>query len=270
MYKIVFSDLDGTLLTSAHHVSPATRACILRLQAENIQFVPVSGRSPSGIYTVLRQNGLTAPLVAYSGALILDEGGHVLFENGMTIATAEAIINHIEKERMPLTWCLYSYDDWIVRDRTDPKVGCEEKIVEAQATEGNTRTIAANGRVHKILCICDKDSIGAIERNLQQGFPDIHVTRSSSLHLEIMNRGVDKANAVRLFCDLLAIKPSEAIALGDNYNDVEMLKAVGCGIPMGNAPKAIRKQFAFVADDNNNDGAARALAHILAAPGPAA
>ena len=53
MYKAVFSDFDGTLLTSQHTISPRTVAAIKRLTANGIPFVPISARSPLGILPLL-------------------------------------------------------------------------------------------------------------------------------------------------------------------------------------------------------------------------
>ena len=64
MYRIVFSDIDGTLLNSEHVVTPATRDAILALRERDIPFVIVSARSPSGIYPIVRANSLQCAIVS--------------------------------------------------------------------------------------------------------------------------------------------------------------------------------------------------------------
>lgn len=73
MYKAVFSDFDGTLLTSQHTISPRTVAAIKRLTANSIPFVPISARSPLGILPYWKQLKTNNVLVAFSGALILNQ-----------------------------------------------------------------------------------------------------------------------------------------------------------------------------------------------------
>ena len=75
---IVFSDIDGTLLSSDLTITPQTLRAIRQLQARQIPFVIISARSPSGIYPILTAHGFNCPIVAYSGALALDENRQVL------------------------------------------------------------------------------------------------------------------------------------------------------------------------------------------------
>ena len=83
MKKIVFSDIDGTLLTSEHKLSKNTLFAINKLQEKNIDFVIISARSPSGIYPILLKNNFSCPIISYSGALILDKDKNVLYHKGM-------------------------------------------------------------------------------------------------------------------------------------------------------------------------------------------
>ena len=75
-----------------------------------------------------------------------------------------------------------------------------------------------------------------------------------------MPAGMNKAKGIRKFCELFSIATEDSVAFGDNYNDLEMLYTVGCGILMGNAPVAILETFpGKVTLDNNHDGIPVAL-----------
>lgn len=87
--KAVFSDVDGTLLNSAHRVMPETAKWIRRLSEKDIPFVIVSARSPSGIYPILKRNGFECAMIAYSGALILDEERNILYNRQIERQLAE-------------------------------------------------------------------------------------------------------------------------------------------------------------------------------------
>ena len=263
MYSIVFSDIDGTLLNSGHVVTPKTKESIHSVMDKGMSFAVVSARSPSGIYPILRKNDFRCPVIAYSGALILDKDGSVLYEKGMPCERAGEVISYIEEQEMPMAWCVYSYDDWMVKDRSDQRVGNEERIVEACAREGTVDSLSEKGDpVHKILCICDEGEILGIEERLRANFGDLNIVKSSDILLEIMHKDVNKATAVKLLCEYLGCDIGDSIAFGDNYNDVEMLEAAGMGVVMGNAPADIRDRFETVTSDNDNDGIAEILNKI--------
>lgn len=259
--SIVFSDIDGTLLDSSHRLRPLTRQAILYLAKSKIPFVPVSARSPSGIFPILNEIGLRCPLIAYSGALVLDENKSILFHRGMEKAVAEEIVRYLDGAGYDLSWCLYSFDRWIVKDRADPRIAEEERIVKTTAIAGTMDDIP-EGTVHKILLICSLSNSNQIEAELKKRFPRLTVVKSSSCQIEITAQGVGKAEAVERFCALRKIDLFKALAFGDNYNDEAMLKIVGKGVLMGNAPEELKRIFAEQASDNDHDGIYRKLIEL--------
>lgn len=258
MDKIVFSDVDGTLLNSEHKITALTEQAIKKLKKKGIPFVIISARSPSGLYPILNEYDFKCPIVSYSGALILDENGDVLFHKGIDKSSVKRIIAFIENNHFDMSWCAYSLNEWIVKDKNDSRIVREEAIVKAKATQGSIDSITDN-TVNKILCICNPKKIIKIEEKLKEAFPNYSIVKSSDILLEIMENGVSKADAIHTLCSLWAIRLENAIAFGDNYNDVEMLETVGHGFLMGNALDELKKRIKIHTHDNNNDGIYHAL-----------
>lgn len=253
MKKIVFSDVDGTLLNTEHTITPLTKQAIQTLKRRQIPFVIISARSPSGIYPILQEYALHCPIIAYSGALILDENRNLLFHKGMKKRDAGKIIEFIENNRLDLSWCIYSLDEWIVKDKSDPRIIQEENTVKAAAVQGSINSIT-HTHISKILCICNPEKIWGIEEKIKKAFPDYSIAKSSDHLLEIMEKGVSKAAAVKTLCSMWNIPLSSATAFGDNYNDAEMLETVGNGFLMGNAPNDLKKRIPLHTKDHNHDG----------------
>lgn len=259
MKRIVFSDVDGTLLTNGHRVLPGTLRAIRSLQGQRIPFVIISARSPSGIYPILRQYGFRCPIICYSGALLLDENGTVLSSQGFSPALAANIISFIENEGLPCAWNIYSGDTWMVRDRSDPRVIREERIVQASSLEGSPDLLPPDAKVGKILCMCDPGTIEQVQSALQKAFPSLSIAPSSDILLEIMEEGVTKRSGVEQLCQLWGISLKNAVAFGDHYNDVEMLEVVGTPFLMGNAPRGLWERFPNRTASNEEEGILHAL-----------
>lgn len=257
MYQIVFSDVDGTLLNDQHQMTPLTQQSIIWLHNKQIPFVIVSARSPSGIFPIMEENHFKSHLIAYSGALIMDEYRHILYEKGMKTALAMLIIQKLNA--MNITWCVYSFDQWYVQNRQDEKIQREENIVKAQSQEASLDDLLSLPVVHKILCICRPNQTLIVEKQLKKDFPQLTIVKSSDILIEIMEQGINKAQAVKQLCQLWNIPIQKAVAFGDQYNDLDMLLEVGYGWAMGNAPKEIKKQVKYVTLDNNHDGIHYAL-----------
>lgn len=252
-WKAVFSDIDGTFLDSSHRVSPLTREAVAGLETRGVPFVLVSARSPGLIYPIMETYGISCPVIACSGSLIMDENRRVLWQQGMEQSQAAQIVDFLEEERLPLAWGVYSLDRWIVKDRNDPRIAREEKIVGVRAQEGSVGSLPPGDKVYKLMCICDPDSTLEAEARLKGRFPQMEVVKSSPILIEIAAGGIHKARAVEWLCRSWGIDPKEAAAFGDNYNDLEMLRLC-FGVAMGNAPREIREQAAYVTRDNDHEG----------------
>lgn len=264
MRSIVFSDVDGTLLNSSHRISNVTLESIRSLGRRGIPFVIVSARSPSGIFPIFRRYGFRTPIIAHSGALIIDEDGKVLFHKGISKDKARSVISFMESEKMDLAYNIFSYDKWYVRDKSDARIMNEECIVEAEAEEGSVDSVTSDS-ISKIFCICDPEMTDSIELRLKDAFGDLSIVKSDDHLIEIMAEGVSKANAAGIMCRHYGLALEDAVAFGDNYNDEEMLHAVGHGFLMGNAPQPLRERVALHADDNDHDGIAKALVGLALA-----
>lgn len=262
-YKLVFSDIDGTLLNSSYQIDRNTLMSIKELQNNGVVFVLVSARNPLGIYPIMNKYALRCPIIAFSGALILDEEGNILFNKGIPKENIDEIIDFIEREHFDLSWCIYAQDEWIVKNKSDPRIVREETIVEAQSKQGSIADIE-NDEINKILCICNSTFILDIERKLKQKFPEYSIVKSSDILIEIMEKGITKASGIEYFCKRCGVDLQQTIAFGDNYNDVEMLESVGLGVLMGNAPEALKLKMAatMVTDDNNHNGIYHALKKV--------
>ena len=257
--KIVFSDVDGTLLNSQHKITPDTLRALNALHEKGIPFVIISARSPSGIEPIVKEYGLRCSIVSYSGSLILDEDRQVVYHRGMSRTEAAETLNFAAQQHFNMTWCVYSFDQWVTPDRTDPRIVREENIVKATAQQGTLDDVTAD-EVHKLLFICDPAQTNAIEEQLKVRFPQHSIVKSSEILLEIMPGGTTKAKAVKTLCGLRHISPAHAAAFGDNYNDVEMLELVGHGWLMGNAPEPLKRRISRHTADNDHDGIAEVLA----------
>ena len=255
---IIFCDIDGTLLNSAHQVTPRTKWAIEQVEAAGIPFVIVTARGITGTYPLLDAAGLVCPVVTYSGGAILDEARKVIYHRGFSKETAQAVVDYLDAQAFDLAWNAYALEDWVTSNKADARVQNEERIVMAEAREGTIASIT-HDELQKLLLICNPAQTVEIEHCLRERFPELAIMRSSDILIEVMPKGTNKAQAVRALCELWGADPACALAFGDSYNDMPMLEAVGKGYLMGNAPVELRAAFPRQTEDNDHDGIAWAL-----------
>jgi Cof subfamily protein (haloacid dehalogenase superfamily) len=262
-YKAIFSDIDGTFLTTQHEVLPTTATAVKQLTEEGIPFVLVSGRMPAAIQPILKSMNIRIPLICYSGALVWLADGHEVYSKRMPAKETARILRKIETRWPQTVVNYYAGDTWYVRETCDPHVQCEIAITQAVPREAEFISLLTKGQLpHKLLCMCEPAVCEAMECELQAAFPLLHVVRSSPILLEIMEVSISKANGIRMLLNDFGLLPQEIIAFGDNYNDIDMLAYAGLGVAMGNAPQEIKKAADEITASNDEDGIAKFLKNI--------
>lgn len=134
--RVVFSDIDGTLLDSSHQVTRATREEIRKLERQGIPFVLVSARMPEAMTTIQAQIGIHSPMVCYSGALVVGEEGEYIHSCQIKLHKA-AKIKHMLDQDFPSICCnTYGGSKWAVDDVSDPWVRREAEITTLKVFGG--------------------------------------------------------------------------------------------------------------------------------------
>ncbi len=255
-WKIVFSDIDGTVLNSKHELLTSTIEAVQKLALKNIPFVLVSARMPKAMKLIFDEMNVKMPMISYGGALVLDEQNQILHDDKINKLDTKAIIDEIE-----LLWPddvvinYYSDDNWFVKDEDNKAVKREENITNVKASQADFKELINKDILpNKILCMTKANISSKIEAVLQEKFLQLNIVRSSDILIEIMNKDVSKANGIEVLLHHLNMTPAQAIAFGDNYNDLTMLNFVGRGVVMQNAPEEIRKEAKYITKSNNEDG----------------
>lgn len=262
-YKMVFCDIDGTLIDSAHRISLDTRQKIQELYRVGIPFILVSARMPSGIFPLQRELGIKAPIVCYNGALILSECGNPVKTVGIDREKVILIDAFIKREWSHVCCSTYCYDDWISDNIHNEWIVQEQSITSSVPIEGKISDhVPQKGQIHKLLCMGEAEAISDLNNALKEKFSGLSVYRSKDTYLEIMDGAVSKSDAVRYLCKDYDIPIEATVSFGDNFNDVDMLLATGTCFAMGNAPEEVKRLAKNVTLDNDHEGVVEGLKQL--------
>jgi Cof subfamily protein (haloacid dehalogenase superfamily) len=114
-------------------------------------------------------------------------------------------------------------------------------------------------------CICIDDDIEKIKRAKEEllKYDDLEVVSSNYNNFEVMCKGVSKGRAVEILAGYYNIKKEEIICIGDNENDLSMIKYAGLGVAMGNGEKYVKDSADYVTSTNNEDGVAKVIEKFI-------
>jgi len=265
-YKIVFSDIDGTLLDKNRGLALATIEQVKKLK-NRIPFILISARMPAAMRHLQEELEIEdLPIICYNGGLVL--------VNGEAISSTEIPINLIEEltNFNKITdchlslyhkdeWYVPRFDEWAAREKNNTKVEPEIK----SNLEVVKKWKAEDKGAHKIMAMGPEKQIDDIRDFLAKTFPDqLTMYRSKDTYLEIAHKSISKLTAIELLLEKhFSHGLHETIAFGDNYNDVDMLKNVGFGIAVGNARDEAKLVAAHVTHHHMEDGVAKMLTEIF-------
>jgi Cof subfamily protein (haloacid dehalogenase superfamily) len=267
MYKIIFIDIDGTLLTSDHKISAGTLSAIQRVNHLNkIPIILTSARPPQAVEIIYYQLGLNAPVVCFNGALIIkmEDAGNYFTLNSHTIEASLLKLIHGIAAGHNISLSIYSSSQWY-SNTYDKWIKQEEEITQTHAVILNTplqlnNWQTANDAPHKILLMGEPDEIESISLRLKKQTGDqLNIYKSKPAYLEIMNSAASKTSAAIFLLQQYGLTQKDVLAIGDNYNDAAILEFAGMGIAMGNAPDEVKARAQFVTLNNNEDGVKFAL-----------
>lgn len=271
--KAICSDIDGTLLDSRRELSPRTIAAFRSLD-KNIPVILASSRMPGAMRHLQEELGiLHHPMICFNGGYVL------LYNEG---ADAPDVIDSVQ---IPVTVCaaivelahgtgihvsLYTGDNWYA-PQFDKWAEKEERVTKVSPRVGALHAVLSEWHVadtgaHKVMCMGPADEIAAMAAELTDRFGnELYIYRSKSTYLELAPRTISKATALELILkNNYAIPMDEVMAFGDNYNDVELLQAVGLGIAVGNAREEVKAVANEITLNSTDDGVAVAIEkHLL-------
>lgn len=256
-YKILCSDLDGTLLATKSDVSDFAICEIARIR-DTIKVILVSARMPQSITYLQRRLGIeNQPIICYNGALVLD-GTKELFSTVMDMESIREVYQMAEEHATKLG--LYHNREWYVEEVSE-RVEKETKYTQTTPILRKTSDTLSDWKernigAHKIMLMGTKDTSDILFPKLQKKLGEhLHLYRSNDTLIEVSPKSVSKLTAIKL---LLKDKQSleHIIAFGDNYNDMEMLQYVGCGVAVANARMEVRAIADYITLKNTEDGVA--------------
>ena len=242
-YKIIASDLDGTLLQGLDQVSPENWAAIAQLKDMGIHFVPASGRAYTEMPQCLRESPLIRYYIYSDGAAIYDKETDTIYELALPKEKGHQILEVIY--RYPISLMLHAdtgcyveathhspqvYAQYNLNDRWIAFALAYDRPVE------NLQTFAYGvDRIQSIVPFFESKADRDYCKEYFSKDPELIIAETDPYTIEIFSATAGKGNALMLLADLLGVDRKATIAVGDSTNDSTMIQAAGLGLAMENS-----------------------------------
>ena len=274
--KMIAVDLDGTLFTSSKEILPETLSALERASAMGIEIVPATGRPFHGVSEKVTGLEFVNYILTCNGAAIYNRRtGECLYEQPMSwekgaeILTAlkglnisiDAFINgYSYKERSQINFIDSLALSQVMKDYIKKTRLYVDDLIEFVSSEKySVQKITLNFAKNPDGTSLDRDETKARLDKIS----DIAVVSGGDNNLEITESTINKGISLVNFGKRLGIDRSQIMAFGDSGNDLEMLKAAGFGVAMGNSEKAVLDIADYVTLSNNDNGIGDAIEKLI-------
>lgn len=264
-FRAIALDLDGTLTNHDKVVTPRTRQAFLKAQEQGAIIILASGRPTYGIVPVaecleLEKRG--GYILSYNGGNIVNaKTGEKLFSQFLPDAVIPILYKYAREHRYALLG--YAGNEIITEMPDDPYVKEESRINKMNIRKVDNLLDALEPHPTKLLMTGDPTDMLKAEEELVEILGEkMDIFRSAPFFLELVPKGIDKAQSLLRLLAKINLTPADLMAFGDGYNDLSMLKLAGVGVAMANAAPEVRADADYVTLSNEEDGVAEALLHF--------
>ncbi|WP_040670850.1 Cof-type HAD-IIB family hydrolase [Nitritalea halalkaliphila] len=276
--RAICTDIDGTLLNADRQLSDRLLR-IMRKIPKEVPFILASSRMPDAMRHLLRT--LERPheaLICYNGAYVLLPDARqqaasspqqkVLADVPIPVEVCAQLLALPESRHIHLSlyqgehWYEPTKDQWTLREIRNTQVEPDFRAAEEVLQYWQQRGLGA----HKVMCMGEAAAVEAFTEAARALVnQQIHLYRSKDTYLEMAPKAISKAHGLRqLLGAAYTFGLEDVVAFGDNYNDTELLRAVGLGVAVANAQEEVLQVADAHTATNKEDGVALFLEKLYA------
>ncbi len=257
--RMIATDVDGTILRHTGEFNPEVVECIHKLDKNGVKVVIVTGRMHKSAKKIADRLGLKNAVVSYQGALVCENTPEqtVLYEKYIPLNTTKKIIEWGHKEKIHIN--LYMNDNLYVEKDDD----IIHKYADYQKIPFTAKPFSELelDNINKLVLI-DYDNperVTLLTKKLQEDFPELFIVKSCDYFCEVCHKEATKGDGLRYLQEFYGIPKEATLAIGDHNNDIDLLKAGGVKVAMGNGTDELKAIADYVTDTVDNNGFVKAI-----------
>lgn len=265
-YKLLVLDLDGTLTNKQKEITPHTLETLMKAQEMGVKIVLASGRPTYGIVPLAQALELKkygGYILSYNGCEIIDwKSGELLYENVLNQEVLPYLYDCAKKNN----FAMISYEDnFVITEHPEDEYVLKEANLNKMPIKKVENLLEAiKFPVAKCLIVGESTRLALLEKEMYEVLKEkMGVFRSEPYFLELVPKGIDKAQSLAVLLEKIGMKREEMIAIGDGFNDLSMIQYAGLGIAMENAQQVVKESADHITSCNESDGVAAAVKKFI-------
>ena len=273
--RLIAIDIDGTLLDSHFQVSELNLATLRQAHSMGVEIVLATGRRHTFALPVAQALGFDAAIISSNGAITRSTDGTLFYRDPLPLAATLELIAHMTDFRRNLVVTLDCEEagslllETLDELRVSIQRWLEKNASHLRFVQPIERALQSDP-IQAMFCGTVERMVAAQEQLRRNKGLLSRITALKTQYdkrdlcmLDILNKGCSKGAALQRWAAHRGLRAAEVMAIGDNYNDIEMLEFAGHAYLMGNSPEDLRGRGWQVTMGNDDNGVAAAIEAAL-------
>jgi hydroxymethylpyrimidine pyrophosphatase-like HAD family hydrolase len=274
-YRMVAIDLDGTLLRRDGTMGERTRLALQAAVKRGIKVAICTGRRFRTTLPILAELQLSVPVIVHGGQLIKDAGSYeTLYHNYLSQDFALEMVKFLKAHGVtPIVYVdlfTQGIDIYLDNERDGHPYHLKYLRINRSHCQfvGDVTRVFCPQTIH-VGALADRPSLDRLNVRLAREFGSsirhlvLNNTNDEGAFLEIMGHGTSKWRALLRLIEMEGLTPEQVVSIGDEVNDLEMIRHAGLGVAMGNAIPAVKAVAGYITRTNEEDGVADVVEQFL-------
>ena len=260
--RIIAMDLDGTLVKGEQGITPPVRRALDAARAAGIDITIATGRMFRSARRFADDLQVTLPIICYQGSLVRDPVTGVTHQHDvLPTGPAQAAVEFARQRGLHVNAYI---DDDLYMEADTPEGRFYAASSNVPITFVDDLAAAVTAGTTKLVFVMDEDRVlDAIAAMADRFGPAVQATRSHPRFAEIVRRDVNKGRALARVAAVANVPIEQTMGIGDNLNDLDLVKAAGIGVAMGDGDPRVLSAADWITGSYEDDGVAQAIERLL-------
>ncbi|MEX1028620.1 MAG: Cof-type HAD-IIB family hydrolase [Paenibacillaceae bacterium] len=256
-YKLIALDVDGTLINNQYEITESTRLTIQEVHRQGAHIVLCTGRGPTSTLPLLEVLGLEGTVITHNGAATVEsEGSKLIHQFAFHMNQLQPFVDYCRLNQIHFD--VNTAFEHYLEHLTDVEREMYKQYLVVPRQIDDVMSIEED--VVKISIYAESDVLDQLTLDWpNMGHPQLKIIRSGENFIDVMHLEANKGNALKSLANRWGIQAADILAIGNYYNDLEMLEFAGLGVVMDNSPEDMKQSADAITASNDEEGVHLAL-----------
>lgn len=256
-YKLIAIDMDGTLLTDDKKILTETKSDILKAYQKGAIICISTGRGYPAAKRYIDELNINIPLILYNGSRVrMSKDSALLYNKVIEASVAKDVYSIINKHNGT---CCFWRDDRLYFNKDNEYTTYYRNLTGVEPIILDEAIDDVFVDINKFIWFDTVERLDFAQKEILVNVSGINYFKSNTNLLEIVPTEISKGNTLSILIKQLNVSQEEVIAVGDDENDISMIKFAGLGVAMENARESVKNIADFITSTNEENGVGKVI-----------